>query len=241
MMKKMFFWLLLVLKTLAVEPGSPSFTLPVDRVTYLAEVAALSRVDWPKNRALMIVCHGHSVPAGYFKTPVVNSLSSYPHLLRVGLAEKYPHAVINVVVTAIGGEDSEKGLQRFERDVMSLHPDVVTIDYGLNDRGMGLQRAESAWRAMIERAKTGGAKVILLTPTPDTAAKWADSSDKLALHAEQIRGLAREYQVALVDSYALFQRHAATGGITETLMSQRNHPNEKGHALVSAALLEWFP
>ena len=45
---------------------------------------------------------------------------------------------------------------------------------------------------MIERAKTGGAKVILLTPTPDTAAKWADPADKLALHAEQIRGLARE-------------------------------------------------
>ena len=94
---------------------------------------------------------------------------------------------------------------------------------------------------MIERAKAGGAKVILLTPTPDIAAKWSDPADKLALHAEQIRGLARDYQVALVDSYAAFQRHAAAGGVTETLMSQRNHPNEKGHALVSAALLAWFP
>jgi hypothetical protein len=45
----------------------------------------------------------------------------------------------------------------------------------------------------------------------------------------------------LVDSYAAFQRHAMAGGVTESLMSQRNHPNEKGHALVSAALLAWFP
>lgn len=241
MKKKILFWLLLVVKTWATEPNGASSPAPVDPANYLAEVAAISRVDWPKNRAVMIVCHGHSVPAGYFKTPVVNSLGSYPHHLRVGLAEKYPHAVINVVVTAIGGEDSEKGLQRFERDVMSLRPDVVTIDYGLNDRGMGLERAARAWRAMIERAQAGGAKVILLTPTPDTAAKWSDPADKLAQHAAQIRTLAREYQVALVDSYAAFQRHAMAGGVTESLMSQRNHPNEKGHALVSAALLAWFP
>ena len=241
MNKKMFFWLLLVVEMLAVEPGSLSSSALVNPAIYLSDVAAVSRVDWPKNRAVMIVCHGHSVPAGYFDTPVINSLGSYPHQLRVGLAGKYPRAVINIVVTAIGGEDSEKGLLRFERDVMSLRPDVVTIDYGLNDRGMGLERAARAWRAMIERAKTGGAKVILLTPTPDTAAKWADPADKLALHAEQIRGLAREYQVALVDSYAAFQRHATAGGVTESLMSQRNHPNEKGHALVSAALLAWFP
>jgi len=241
MKKKILFWLLLVVKTWATEPNGASSPAPVDPANYLAEVAAISRVDWPKNRAVMIVCHGHSVPAGYFKTPVVNSLGSYPHHLRVGRAEKYPHAVINVVVTAIGGEDSEKGLQRFERDVMSLRPDVVTIDYGLNDRGMGLERAARAWRSMIERAQAGGAKVILLTPTPDTAAKWSDPADKLAQHAAQIRTLAREYQVALVERYAAFQRHAMAGGVTESLMSQRNHPNEKGHALVSAALLAWFP
>lgn len=226
---------LLVAQTLVKTPAL------AERATYLTDVATLCRVDWPKNRAVMIVCHGHSVPAGYFNTPEVNSLGAYPHQLRVGLAAKYPHAVINVLVTAIGGEDSEKGLARFERDVISLRPDVVTIDYGLNDRGMGLERAALAWRAMIERAKAIGAKIILLTPTPDTAARWSDPADKLAQHAEQIRFLAREYQVALVDSYAAFQRHAAAGGVTETLMSQRNHPNEKGHALVSEALLAWFP
>jgi len=226
---------LLVAQTLVKTPAL------AERLTYLADVATLCRADWPKNRAVMIVCHGHSVPAGYFKTPVVNSLGAYPHQLRAGLAKKYPHAVINVVVTAIGGEDSEKGLARFERDVISLQPDVVTIDYGLNDRGMGLERAALAWRAMIERAQASGAKVILLTPTPDTTARWTDPADKLAQHAEQIRILAREYNVALVDSYGAFLRHAAAGGTTETLMSQRNHPNEKGHALVSEALLAWFP
>jgi len=32
--------------------------------------------EWPKNRAMNIVFHGHSVPAGYFKTPL-NFLTKY--------------------------------------------------------------------------------------------------------------------------------------------------------------------
>jgi len=241
-MKRMLliFFAVLCLAAYGAEPVSGGAGV-ADRPTYLADVATLCRVDWPKNRAVMIVCHGHSVPAGYFKTPEVRALDAYPHLLRAGLAEKYPHAVINVVVTAIGGEDSEKGARRFERDVLSLRPDVVTIDYGLNDRGMGLARAATAWRAMIAQAKAAGVKVILLTPTPDLGKPWADPADTLALHAEQIRALARESGVGLVDSYAAFKHHAEAGGVTAALMSQRNHPNAQGHALVSAALLTWFP
>lgn len=209
---------------------------------YLAEFRTLAQVDWPKNRALMVVCHGHSVPSGYFKTPVVNSLGSYPHGLRVGLAERFPHAVINVVVTAVGGENSRSGAARFERDVISLRPDVVTIDYALNDRGGGLEAADKAWRAMIVAALKQGAKVILLTPTPDMRpqAKWLEPDSPLQQHAAQVRRLAREYDVGLVDSLAAFEQEVRAGADISTLMSQGNHPNEKGHALVSRVLLEWF-
>jgi acyl-CoA thioesterase-1 len=228
------------ISSLSAQSASPA-PVTADRVTYLAGLSELARVDWPKNRALMIVCHGHSVPAGYFKTPEVHALEAYPHGLRVGLARQFPHAVINVVVTAIGGEDSEKGAARFKADVLSLRPDLVTIDYGLNDRGMGLERARRAWSAMIEQAQAAGAKVILLTPTPDLGKPWADETGSLAQHAAQIRELARAYGVGLADSFAAFKQFADKGGAVDSLMSQRNHPNEKGHALVSEALLTWFP
>ena len=35
-----------------------------------------------------------SVPAGYFKTPEVDTMNSYPHLLHAALAARFPHAVI---------------------------------------------------------------------------------------------------------------------------------------------------
>jgi lysophospholipase L1-like esterase len=153
----------------ADDPASPA---PADPSIYLAEITQLCTTAWPKNRTVNIVCHGHSVPAGYFKTPEVRSLDAYPHLLREALANRFPHAVINVIVTAIGGENSEGGAKRFDGDVLVLNPELVMIDYSLNDRTIGLERAEVAWSSMIESALAKGIKVICLTPTPDLARKF---------------------------------------------------------------------
>ena len=97
--------------------------------TYLLEFCRQARIDWPENRTLNVVCHGHSVPSGYFQTPQISTFESYPHLLHMALAKKFPHAVINVIVTAIGGETAEKGAARFTRDVLPHRPDIITIDY----------------------------------------------------------------------------------------------------------------
>lgn len=210
-----------------------------DRGSYLRDVADRLRRQWPDNRAALIACHGHSVPAGYFCTPRVDTFNAYPHLLHRGLAERHPFAVINVVVTAIGGEHSEAGASRFGDDVLRLRPDLVTIDYGLNDRSIGLERARRAWEAMIQAAQTAGCPVLLLTPTLDASAAdpVTDAGMELDSHAAQVRALADRHGVGLVDSTAVWRRQA---GINR-LLSQSNHPSRAGHALVADELLDWFP
>jgi acyl-CoA thioesterase I len=212
-----------------------------DPKTYLAPLIAELQKPWPKNRTVNVVCHGHSVPAGYFKTPVVQTFDAYPHLLHRRLKAQLPHAVLNVIVTAIGGENSESGAARFEKDVLSLRPDLVTLDYALNDRALGLEKAERAWSQMIEAAKSRGIKVILLTPTGDSSARWADPSDPLSRHAAQVRALAERHSVALADSLAAFERYVLGGGKLTDLLSQVNHPSRLGHDLVVGELLRWFP
>jgi acyl-CoA thioesterase-1 len=210
---------------------------------YLAELREQLQLAWPANRTVTVVCQGHSVPAGYFATPAVQTFDAYPHLLHIGLKERYANAVINVTVTAIGGEDAAGGYNRFERDVLSLRPDLVTIDYGLNDRRIGLQAADEAWRGMIESALSHGIKVILLTPTHnDSGRKTPVSDDWTALleHTAQIRRLAREYRVGLADSFAAFESYASGMGNIEDLLSWPNHPNRRGHELVAAELLAFF-
>ncbi len=124
--------------------------------------------------------------------------------------------------------------------MLSLRPDVVTIDYSLNDRGFGLNATRAAWAEMIEAAQAQGAKVLLLTPTPDTSVAWDDPADALAQHAQQVRDLAAQYEVGLVDSLAAFAARVAEGVPLADLMSVSVHPNAAGHEIVAGELIRWF-
>ena len=147
-----------------------------------------------------------------------------------------------MIVTAIGGENSVQGAARFREDVLCHQPDLVTIDYGLNDRGVSLEQAEAAWRQMIEAALEQRIPVILLTPSWDRT--WFAQNDEwhaLEQHAEQIRRLAGEYGTALADSFAAYEKEVREHGDLLNLLSHWNHPSPLGHELIARELTAWFP
>ncbi len=215
--------------------NSPGFTSE-----YLSEIKLELKKEWPKNRTINLVFHGHSVPAGYFKTPDVNTLHAYPYLVLKQLKEKYPYAVINVINTSIGGENSTSGEKRFKDDVLKHQPDVLFIDYALNDRRAGLEESEKAWEKMIKKALKEQVKVILLTPSPNLKVDFADPNNELAQHRNQIIGLSEKYKVGLVDSYGQFQALNESCTCVTDYMSQVNHPNEKGHQVIASEILNYF-
>lgn len=195
---------------------------------------------WPQSRTVNFVFHGHSVPAGYARTPLVNTLDAYPYQTLVLIKQHYPQAVVNTITTAIGGENSEQGAARFESDVLTHKPDVIFIDYALNDRTIGTERAEKAWRSMIEAALQRGVKVILCTPTPDMSARMSLETDPLSQQAAMIRKLAAEYHVGLADIYAKFNELIASGERLSDYMAQVNHPNAKGHQVAVSVIAPWI-
>ena len=211
-----------------------------DRDTYLSDIVAELGKRWPDSRTVNLVFHGHSVPAGYARTPVVNTLQAYPHRVLAGVKDRFPNAVVNVITTAIGGEQSEQGAARFEAEVLTHRPDVLFIDYALNDRTIGLERSERAWRTMIEAALAKGVKVILLTPTPDLSEDIKSDSARLYGHVQLIRRLAAEYHVGLADPYGVFRTKAEAGEKMASYMAQVNHPDARGHAIVAEEILRWF-
>ena len=209
---------------------------------YLSELCNTLSCRWPDNRTVNLVCHGHSVPSGYACTPFVDSFHAYPHLMHRTLAQRFPYAVINVIVTAIGGENSVQGAARFREDVLCHKPDLITIDYGLNDRGIAMKDAEDAWRYMIEQSLECNIPVILLTPSWDQT--WFVQSEEwhlLELHADQIRRLAEEYQVGLADSFAAYAKEVKEQGDLLNLLSHWNHPSPLGHQMIARELTAWFP
>ena len=236
---KNIFLLSLLFLSLALK-GQALADQSADSAYYLNDLKKEMKTEWPKNRTINVVFHGHSVPAGYFKTPAVHTMDAYPCQFLKQLKEKYPFAVVNVIVTAIGGENSVKGAARFKKDVLVHRPDILFIDYALNDRGPGLEKAYKAWSVMISLAKKKGIRVILLTPSPDQRVNYADPSNELRKHSDQIIQLASKYQVGLVDIYRVFEFAYSDKGQLERFMSQVNHPNEAGHALIANEIMKWF-
>lgn len=197
--------------------------------------------QWPKNRTVRFVFHGHSVPAGYFKTPTIRRFDSYPVLFHKQMCERFPTAAIDVCITAIGGENSRAGATRFAADVLSLKPDVVFIDYSLNDRRLSLDEAKTFWELMVVEARQNGIAVVLLTPTPDSREDITADDAPLQAHADQVRALGKQYGIPVVDSYSAFQRKVRKGEDVESYLSQINHPNRRGHEVVAELLLDVFP
>jgi acyl-CoA thioesterase I len=211
-----------------------------DSSDYLKDCIIELKKEWPQNRTINLVFHGHSVPTGYFKTPVVNTFESYPFQLLKALKELYPNAVINIITTSIGGEHSMSGEKRFKSDVLVHKPDVLFIDYALNDRSIGLDKSAKAWSKMIERAIRKNIKVILLTPSPDQSIDILDSTNDLEKHSSQIKMLAQKYGVGLVDSYEAFKQKVISGDSLTNYMSQVNHPNGKGNLLIANEIMKYF-
>ena len=87
------------------------------------------------------------------------------------------------------------------------------------------------------------AKIILLTPTPDITQLpecGENNPTDLAAHAKQIRELAAQFEVGLADSFTACRYYVHQNALSD-ILAWRNHPNRRGHELVTKELLRWFP
>ena len=219
---------------------SPSKLGAIEKDEYLSSIKAELIKVWPKNKTINLVFHGHSVPSGYFITPDVRPFQSYPFLLLKELKKKYPFAVINIILTCIGGENSEQGAKRFKKQVLNHKPDVLFIDYALNDTGIGAVASRKSWDYMIKAALKKNIKVILLTATPDQRVDLLSNESDLQKICTQVVDLSKQYQTGLVDNYTGFKKLVSSGEKISDYMSQVNHPNEKGHQLVVDGIMKYY-
>jgi lysophospholipase L1-like esterase len=86
--------------------------------------------------------------------------NSYPTL--IGAARNFAH----VLNAGIDGDLSTEMADRFDADILSWRPGVVSIMCGTNDAGLSTPTGtfEAAVRGMIAKAQALGAKVTLCTP-----------------------------------------------------------------------------
>lgn len=179
------------------------------------------------------------------------------------LAGKFPK--LQFLNKGIGGNTTKDAVVRLTADVLAHKPDLVIVQFGINDASIGLWKNppentpavlladyEKNLRHMIREIRGLGAEMILMTPNQ---LRWTEGLKKLygkpphdpesemgltnilASYAQVVRDLGAEYSIPLVDVYALYDEWSASQKKSASeLLSDGMHPNQDGHTLVADAL-----
>lgn len=212
-------------------------------------------------RPVVIACLGDSVTHGCFDLFVDAKDQFIPHhmpdqgyVAKLGrkLNELFPVAAVTMLNAGISGDGSAGGLQRLERDVLSFHPDLVIVNFALNDSmggEAGVEKYAANMREIFRQILSSGAEALLLTPNfmcsyvPHTVVganltKIAQEAAKvqnegiLTKYVEAARAAAAELNVPVADAYRRWEKMKEAGVDTTLLLSNGiNHPTVEMHDL----------
>lgn len=173
---------------------------------------------------------------------------SYVRVIENMLVSWYPELNIRVTNSGISGNTSRDLLNRFERDVLALKPNWVSICIGINDvwrqfdcpaiPECAVQPAE--YRENLEKMLTalqGTVKgIFLLTPYYMEPNREDPMRKKMDEYCAICRELAEKYGCVLVDFQALYERFLQHRHST-CIAWDRVHPNQMGATLMAKEFL----
>jgi acyl-CoA thioesterase-1 len=213
----------------------PKVAQPRDASTVLARTAQRLRAGKP----LKLVAFGDSITAGgEASSAELQYPSRYAQLLR----DRYPQCKVTLENTATGGDNTIQGLARLDEKVLSRHPDLVLIGFGMNDHnlpgvgGVPVADFKENLKRMVNliREKTRADVILLSTfpPHPD----WHFGSHQMERYAHATEEAAKESAAAYADVFGTFQIVLARKDPSSLLGNNINHPNDFGHWLYLEAL-----
>ncbi|WPJ95809.1 SGNH/GDSL hydrolase family protein [Coraliomargarita algicola] len=161
--------------------------------------------------------------------------TSYRALVSNHLRERYPQAKFTFVDAAIGGTGSQLGVFRLQRDVLDYQPDLVFLDFTVNDGAYALPTDDrlSSYEAIIRQLLRSGTPVIQVILAMKADVQLEPSSRPLdALHKE----IGAAYQLPLADVLAQMRQAVVVEGRATPdelwdLPYDQTHPGDAGYAL----------
>ncbi len=220
------------------------------------------------NQPVTIAFLGDSVTQGcfecYIESPntvqtVFDYKSAYSTRLKEILNLLYPSVQINVINSGISGDSAPSGYTRLERDILSSHPDLVIVSYGLNDSGYGMEGMETyktALKNIFQELKANGVEIIFLTQNYMNTTvsphlheplflQLAENFSKiqnagiLKAYFGEAKKLCEEYGIPVCDMYPVWEKMEQSGvNVTELLANKFNHPIREFHYYIAIKLIE---
>jgi len=201
------------------------------------------------SRPLTLVHMGDSITFGQYIDPALCWTSIVENEVR----NRLPGIPLRTHNRGISGETTRMGLERFPRDVQELRPDLMTLQFGLNDcncweTDRGLPRVSpAAFRAnlgeMIDRGRHFGARQIVLATNHCTLKRQTMPSGEVyeeanGRYSEIIREVAAECDTDLCDIRAAFEK-LNDAELTDMLLPAPDllHLSARGNQLYASLIL----
>ncbi len=158
----------------------------------------------------------------------------------------YPEAEITEIMAAIGGTGTDLGICRIERDLLSKNPDLVFIEFAVNDSGMPFKEQlnffEACLRRIIENDPTTDV-ICVFTATKNTEKLICETGDYRSRSTQAF--LCHHYGIPTLDIGEHMRtavHHAGDDWLVYT--TDTVHPNDKGYRLyadvVRSTLIKWL-
>lgn len=175
--------------------------------------------------------NGESLVIGFLGGSITQgSLSStpktcYAYLVYEWWKKSFPNAAFSFVNGGIGGTTSHYGGARAWKDVLRYRPDIVTVDFSVNDDAN--EFFEETYEGTLRRllaAPSAPAVVVLNNVFYDTGKNAQDYHNRIADH----------YGIPHVSIKDIVYPDVESGKIVRADITPDNlHPNDKGHRLVA--------
>ena len=194
-----------------------------------------TRKDLEAGSDATIVAFGDSITAGFAVR------RGFPSLWKEMLQQKFPEAKVEMINSGISGDTSQDGLARLDWAVLSYEPDLVTINFGINDAVMDISVDEFKANliAMIRRIRSGpGSEILLLSSQPLETPPY----DRIVQdYYRAVEDVARETEVGFVDVYrAWMERVRAGTPLGSLIIPGLDHPNDEGYRIIAEELMKLF-
>ncbi len=150
--------------------------------------------------------------------------TSYRALVTSWLETTFPKAHINSIDAAIGGTGSKLGVFRMDRDVTAYDPDLVIIEFAVNDSESPdtMETMEGILRKLHAHNPETAVVILVLGAGGDYSALPTWTSH---------RSLAASFGLPCIDVVAPVQKLMEEGLSTAEFLSDGCHPNDKGYRL----------
>lgn len=200
-------------------------------------------------KGMTILFQGDSITDSGRRNGVGEGLGTgYAYMVATRLTARYPELGLKLLNRGVSGDRTRDLVARWDRDCLSLKPDLVSILIGVNNTWRRYDRNDPTpvelfydeYRSILSKTRemVGENLVVcepFLLPCPEDRKQWREDLDP---KIRAVRDLAAEFGATYVPFDGVFAA-ASTRVDPEYWAPDGVHPTPAGHALMADAWERW--